>query len=791
MRHIGLLGIMMTAAISACCGLAAAAETLFPTDLQTHEWVHFNAQGYDEPAVGVIYRMDDRLTNGMALGGIDTGCVDLENNGMLGYVTIFNTLTPRRGPDNLPLLGLSVDEQTWVLCNPAPKDCGGRNQKGHEIIPVDMSLELEGVKTAEDIHYWGHYPVLDMEFETDAPVQVGLRAWSPFLPGDVRGSCVPAIVFEVQLRNTSDQKKSGTIAISFPGPYPQEAGTETFAHSDVDGGDFIGAKVDAPLASYVLGALNCKARTGGELAGDGPSWAAIAEELPSIDKSDAGSAVAVDFALNAGKSDVVRFVLAWSAPTWNGNGYNWAEGGNIFRHMYSKFYPDQVETAAYLGKNHEDLLARVLGWQQVIYAENSLPVWLRDSLINILYCITEDSVWAQRDEELLPWVNEEDGLFGLNECPRCCPQIECIPCSFYGSQPLVYLFPELQLSTIRAYKHYQGSDGRPVWSIGQKYDLAGPSYTQYQASTNGVSLLGVIDRFLMCRDTPDKQYTNEFYDMIKRCMQYNVNLGKAGNPEYSLGMQVVAMPNIEGNLEWFETQEPGWNGLAAHISILRLGQLAIARRAAEQVGDDEFVAQCDEWTRLAYEAIEKYLWDSRGYYLNWHEPNSGKKSELIFGYQLDGEWVLDHHGLPSPLPKQRVDTILDTIMRTNIALTKYGAVNYANPDATKADPGGYGTFSYFPPEALMLSMNFMYEGQKTYGVELARKVWHNVIRQGYTWDVPNIMRGDADTGERAFGTDYYQDMMLWSLPAAINGQDFSGPMQPGGFIDRLLKAAEG
>ena len=33
------------------------------------------------------------------------------------------------------------------------------------------------------------------------------------------------------------------------------------------------------------------------------------------------------------------------------------------------------------------------------------------------------------------------------------------------------------------------------------------------------------------------------------------------------------------------------------------------------------------------------------------------------------------------------------------------------------------------------------------------------------------MRGDADTGERTDGNDYYQDMMLWALPAALAGKD--------------------
>ncbi|MBX7255662.1 MAG: hypothetical protein K1Y02_04795 [Candidatus Hydrogenedentes bacterium] len=773
------------------CGFIASAQELFPSDLPSREWVHFQAEGFQEPALGVIFRGHDILTNGMALGGIDTGCIDFENTGLLGYMTIFNTHVPRRGPVNLPFLGLNVGGQTWVLCNPQPKDGWGGSQKGKEVIPVDMGLKLEGVKTVDDILYWGHYPVADVEFKTDAPVQVGMRAWTPFLPGDVVNSMVPAILFEVRLRNASSQAQTGTIAISFPGPTPQEAGTDVFTRESVANGSFSGLSVKAPLASYVLGSLNAKVRTGGELGGNVLNWTRIASALPDTTGGASGSSAAVDFRLAAGKSKVVRFVLAWSAPTWKGSGFNWAEG-NVFRHMYDKYYPDAVQTAAQMGRSHKQLLSRTLAWQEAIYTDDSLPVWLRDGLVNILYCITEDGFWAQRDSGALAWVNEADGLFGLCECPRGCPQIECIPCSFYGSQPLVYFFPELQLSTMRGYKHYQGEDGRPVWTFGAPVDMITPTYTQYQSSTNGVSLLGVVDRFLMCCDTADKKYTKEFYPLIRKTMEYNVNIGKAGNPNYSIGEQVVAMPNIEGNLEWFETQEPGWNGLAGHIAILRLGQLAIARRAAEQMGDADFVKQCDDWSRAAMEAIEKRLWDSRGYYLNWHEPISGKKSDLIFGYQLDGEWVLDHHGLPSPLPKERVLTILDTIKKTSIAVTKYGAVNYTNPDGTVANPGGYGSFSYFPPEALMLAMNYMYEGQTAYGIELARKVWHNMVcLQGYMWDVPNIMRGDADTGERTFGNDYYQDMMLWSVPAAIHGQDFAGPMQPGGLVDRVLKAAAG
>jgi uncharacterized protein (DUF608 family) len=787
----------------------AQSAGLFPTDLPQRDWVHFKAQGFTEPVCGVVYRLNDTVTNGMALGGVDTGCIDLETSGLLGYCTIFNSHAPRRGPINLPILGMSVGGQTWVFCDPKQMKQGwGDYQNGSMGIPgrkppepVWADLHLDGVRTVKQIHYWGHYPVADLEFETDAPVSVSLRAWNSFLPGAVADSMIPGIVFETHLRNTGAAAQQGTIAFSFPGPTTEEAGAGTFERKDVQG-SLRGVEVSAPLASYAIGAIGeDKSRSGGELGPDAKAWAKIADALPAPQASQPGSSVAVDFSLPPGTEKVVRFVLTWCAPTWNGAGRNGATKlvenlkgePRTFTHMYAKHYPSAEQTAQLLAKTHESLLKRVLAWQQVIYTENKLPVWLRDSLINVLYMITEDGYWAQKKPPLPDWVREEDGLFGMNECPRGCPQIECIPCSFYGSLPLAYFFPELELTTLRGYKGYQFPDGAPTWIFGgctggtPYIDFAYPT-PGYQFASNGISLAALVDQFLMCRDTPDKEFLKELYPMVKKSVIHTANLRTT--PEYTVGERLISMPDKNVGTEWFEAPEPGWCGMTAHIGGLHLAELRIAERMAKNVGDTEFAAQCAEWIKAAGEAMEKKLWTG-SYYLNYLEPETSRKSELVFGYQLDGEWVTDHHGLPGTVPKDRVKTTLETIKKCNVTVTKYGAVNYANADGTAAVLKGYGTYSYFPPEALMLAMTYMYNGQREFGVELARKVWHNLLcLQGYTWDMPNIMRGDVDTGERTFGNDYYQDMMLWSLPAAMEGQDLSAPVKSGGLVDRVIRAAK-
>jgi uncharacterized protein (DUF608 family) len=786
--------------------MVEADEKLFPTNLPGNEWAQFAAAGFSGPVCGVIYRFAQPATNGLPLGGIDTGCLDLETSGLLGYCTIFNSHVPRRGPLNLPFLGMSVGGQTWVLCNTETKPYEPTDREPAE--PVLRDLRLEGAKTAKEIHYWGHYPVADLEFETDASLSVGLRAWAPFLPGDVLRSMIPGIVFEVHVRNRGSSRQRGTIAFSFPGPSEKEARGEQFSRQEV-GGLFSGVAVACEEVSYALGVVGKeRLRIGGELGADGTSWARIASALPQAGANDRGASVAVDFSLGPGKTRAIRFVLAWHSPRWKGGGHPSATEGNTFTHMYALHYRSALQAAELLAREHRTLLRRVLAWQQAIYSDKRLPAWLADSLVNVLHLITEDGMWAALQghpeggasgspewaaaRSPLDWAREEDGLFGMNECPRGCPQIECIPCSFYGNIPLVYFFPELALSTLRGYRRYQYPEGAAPWIFGGATGRTPPCEFAmptrgYQTALNGPCYVDMVNRYLLCHAEKNKDFLTEFWLSVKKNTIFTVNL----RPEYPVGDGIISMPTGNVGTEWFEAPEPGWFGMVAHVGGIHLAHLRMARRMAEKVGDEKFARQCAEWIKAGMNSMEAKMW-AGGYYLTYWEPETEKKSDLVFGYQLDGQWMARFHGLPGVFRAERVKATLETVRRCNVALSKSAAVNYANADGTPAQVAGYGIYSYFPPEALMLAMTYMYEGEREFGIELARRCWENIVcKWRYTWDMPNIMRGDADTGERTYGWDYYQDMMLWSLPAAIEGKDLSAPLKRGGLVSRMIRAAQG
>lgn len=796
---------------------------LFPEGLLSKQWIKFNAHNYESPVIGSIHNKDYPAVSGMPLGGLDTGCIDVETSGLFGYYTIFNSHVPRGGPMNYPFLGVSCGGKTWVMTTKKTKyytDTGGLTSSNmgtavhswakNEYIPPEM--ELEGTLPIEDIEYWGHYPIVDMEYKAEMPVSMGMRAFTPFIPGDEDASMLPAAMFEVYIRNTGNDKQQGTIAFSFAGPekYEFRPDKNGIKKVTVNGGTLWGAGYDSKYSGYIL-ACTEKCRTGGGLYNNGKAWADIDKCLPDNEDNYYGTSCAANYELMPGENRSIRFILSWYSPYWLGRGtldtevlYSGVPKGrfltgecgkkdripassNFFRHMYATKYNSALDAAENMAEHADEYLNRIIGWQSEIYNDKDIPDWLKDSLINILHLVTEDGLWAAAEFPIGGWCHKEDGLYGMIECPRGCPQIECIPCSFYGNIPVVYFFPKAALSTLRGYKAYQFSDGAAPWVFGGVTTNTGPvemvyPVPGYQTTLNGPCYVDMVYRLWQC--TGDDEILKEFYPSVKASTKFTMNL----RPEYKKGDEIISMPTGNYGSEWFEVDDPGWSGMTSHVGGIHLANLLMAESMAKAYGDIEGEQLFREWFELGAASMENNLWNEK-YYLNYYEPETGEKSDFIFGYQLDGEWMANFHGLYGAFPKDRVSTVLQTISECNVKMTKYGAANYTTRYGGEARVAGYGAYSLFPPELIMLAGTYIYHGEKEFGIELAKRCWDNIVnRQGLQWDQPNTFRGDKDTGERVFGADYYQNMMLWSLPAALIGKDISGPARAGGLVDRVIRA---
>ena len=784
-------------------------QRLFPADIPRKQWARFDAQGFSKPACGIVYHSDDIVPNGMPLGGVATGCMDIDTDGTFGFFNLFNSGVPTRGPIKHGFLGISNGDRCWVL----------------------TSIDMTGTDNAQDIQYWGHFPVADVEYQLNGPFQVGLRAWTPFIPGDARASNIPAGIFEVHVRNTASESQKVSLGFSFPGPTQAEAqisstsdrqlryidwfpcsnpissGVIPALREQVTKGAFKGQVVRSPLGTeYAIGIIgDLPIRFGSALwingydYATGQQWAGMHQNLPKVGDGDFSSSVAVDFELGPKEEKTIPILVTWYSPIWKG------DKTNTFARMYTTQYKSAADIAGYVSQNHVALLKRVLSWQEAVYSADEYPVWLREALVNIFHLMPKTGYWAVAQKPLGEWCKEQDGLFGMSECPRECPQIECIPCSFYGNIPLVYFFPDLALSTLRGYKAYQYEDGAPPWIFGgctggaaegylatDPCDMATPS-PGYQNTLNGPCYVDMFDRYWL--RTGSEEILREFYPSIKKAVTYTIKLrsGPEGIVSVPANDRNPTQPHTKpgGGLDWFEGN--GWFGMTPHVGGIHLAMLSMAERMAESMKDTDFAEQCREWIKEGSHEMETKLW-AGDYYLAYYEPEENKKSDLVFGYQLDGDWMAKYHGLPAVFPADRADIALKKIKQTCIAINRYGAANFAKPSASAANPAdfaawgvGYGAHGYFPPEVYMLGATYMYAGDKATGSEIVRTCLEGIsVKYGYTWTQPNVVSGD--TGRRIYGSDYYQNMMLWIIPSALDNEDLQKAVRTNGLIDKVLAA---
>ena len=490
---------------------------LFAPGLKGARWSTFRADGYAKDVSGICYRtkaagyfscyVDRPLPcSGMPLGGIDTGALYLEPSGVLGYSSIFNHLTPIGGPLNVPYMGLTSGGRTWVFGTAQTKNYAGNNRP-------TMGLKVLG--SMQESEYWGHYPIADIEYKSDSPVEVGLRCWSPFIPGDSKASNTPGAVFEAHLRNKSTTSQKGCLLFNFPGfgdhaskdtsigwpdmPLkPRMPAARVTRHSAPPGLSGTWVENEPWGMSYVLAVIGeLPVRVGASLGLDARTWNAAEQNLPLVNADEDGSSsLAISYDIPPGEEKTLRVVLAWFAPEWEGNGNPGTGGeristyapegetlsttGKRFTHMYASRFSNAGAVASYLQRNHEQLLARVIAWQSVIYDDETLPGWLADSLINALYYFAPCSLWAQARDPIGDWCNSEDGLFALEESPRACPHMSTLSNVGMQGPTLSFFFPDCALSMLRAIRSTQRKNGDVAQLMGRWADPANPMSYDYQ-----------------------------------------------------------------------------------------------------------------------------------------------------------------------------------------------------------------------------------------------------------------------------------------------------------------------
>ncbi|MBZ5563287.1 MAG: hypothetical protein LAP13_12815 [Acidobacteriia bacterium] len=657
------------------------ADWPFPSSTSRHQWTKIDADGFSFPITGYVFE-GTQLQGGMPLGALGTGYMTLEGDGRLGFCSIFNDLVP---PKKVFADWLTVESGT-------------------------RSVPLSSARIA----YWGHYPVADLRaLFAELPLELGIRAFTPFIPGDAAVSNTPVTLFEMAVRNVSDESLPLTLLMRFPA------------------------------------------------APKGSSMAVRGEGI--VERSGEEGVYSLAANVPARESRRVRFAVAWYAPSWRDS------GGEPHLNRYSQRFRDAAEVAEFGLRRQSEHLRRVHAWQAEIH-RSDLPEWLKDALVQSFYSFAKNSVWIARTRKDEWW--SEDGWFTHSESHTGCPIVETMVCRMHGHFPLLFFFPELEVTTLEAFRHFQISDGEIPFCFGMPTSMRDPRYHCQHPLNSGQYAQMVYRLYLR---TGDRELLARFYDSAKRAIRYQYSLDDDG-----CGLvhdQSHARPGEPWPANQFYDVWP-WEGTSSYVAGTWLATLAAGRALASAVGDGGFQTECSDRLVKAQRVFEENLWNG-SYYRLWNDRQKQRVSDICLANQLMAQWCVRVLGLGDVLPADHVAASLDTIARLNMHATSYGLINGVTSDGkpfdTKLLPSGDHAKNIFVGENLCAAMTFMYHGRRDIGLEIAHRLYEAMaVKTRSPWNQRCLLNGEM--GLPQWGDDYYSNLIFWAVPMALRGQaigDFS------------------
>lgn len=591
----------------------------------------------------------------------------------------------------------------------------------------ESSLPLS---TAE-IAYWGHFPVADLVARfAERPLTLGLRAFSPFIVGDAADSNIPAALFEVEIGNRGSEPLKVELCVSPPAPKAGEA-SQTALLGEGLTVTYDGLRVQGRAAVTLL----------------------------------------------PGEARRVRFVFAWYAPYWRDS------GGEPHLHRYGQRYPSAEAVAQDAWRRFDALRARVLAWQNEVY-QSGLPHWLCDALVQGLYSMAKNTLWIARTRQDEWW--GDDGWFTHNESHTGCPITETMVCRMHGHFPALFFFPDLEATTLDAFRHFQISDGEIPFSYGIGTSLRDPRYHCQHPLNSGQYAQMVYRLYLRTRD---REQLARFYDSARRAIRYQYTLDDDGD-----GL-VNDQPHVRPGEFWpanqFYDLWPWW-GTSAYVAGTWLATLACGEALARAMDDDDFAAECAERAKRGLAAYHDKLWTGE-YYRLWNDPARGRRSDVSLGNQLMAEWCARVAGLPGILPEDKVRSALAAVERLNMAATAYGLVNGVTPEGARYDTGwpegnDHGRH-IFVGESLCAAMTFIYHRRDDVGLEIARRLYEAIaLKSRSPWNQRCLI--SSETGLPVWGDDYYSNLVIWALPMALAHVGIGEFTADGGLVDRMIRAAQ-
>ena len=748
-------------------------------------------------AYPVTYEGDHLKMLAFPLGGVGAGSLSLGGRGQLRDWEIFNRpnvgFSPSYAMPTLWVKAADAAAQAHVLEARILPPYEGSSGLGSNNSP--------GLSRLATAKFRGEYPLAHIDFEDKRlPVQVGLDAFSPFIPHDPDDSGLPVAILRYTVKNSGHA--SATVGIAFSIDNPVVAAVNPDASRDSRVNEFAGSSnlqgvvmsnpglaADDPMqGSFALAAIPA---TGLEMTRwrgwpQGPWWNSpllfwdVFSKQGKLgvepEKRNQVGALCLNKTIEAGASAEFTFLLAWHFPNRTPDWCGWdapkGKEKTVIGNFYSVRFKNAWEAADYTAKNLANLEARTRQFAKAL-RESTVPAVVKEAASANLSTLASTTCFRTADGEF-------HGFEGANDDKGCCFG-NCTHVWNYETATN-FLFPSFALSLRRAAFGYSQDEQGGI----RTRQLLPDGFSRFDYIAADGQMGQVMHAYLDWKLSGDMAWLREMWPRIRKAIQFAWEPG-GWDPK-----RKGVMEGVQHN-----TYDVEFYGPNPMCGIYYLGALRACEEMARALGDTADAEQYKDlfvkgsaWTNANLFNGEFFVQDVRGFPVDeiaaHLRSNMGSQNTLEPQYQVGkgclidqmvGQYLAEVAGLGLLIDREKMVKTLDSIYRYNYKRTLIDHDNVERTFALNDEAAmvicDYGKaerpeipFPYFAEvmtgfehstAALML-----YSGMVNQGVECI----HN-IRSRYD----GAKRNPWDEAE--CGHHYARAMAAWSSFVALSGFDYA------------------
>ncbi len=653
----------------------------------------------------------------------------------------------------------------------------------NECKPQDGSLSSWNFQRPNG-NYHALYPVAIFEY---SDLNLHQEQYTPILPHNYQESSYPVAVFRWHIKNTKNKEREVSILWSWKSPFGSMQ--NLFYQENV----FSGLIFDnlTTQKDYKYGQMGIFVQKEGvEVTyidafsenGDGKEvWKTFAKNgvLPGgvigkdkKDLQDKPGAIAVKVKVPPSDCKIVTFVLAWDFPIYeSGTGVQWYKR---YTNLFGKDGRNVVRVARKAFNNFERWLVEIHRWQGFLLASKK-PDWLKSFMLNELYYLADGgTLWTSgkpleigpgplkiegmeeikaKEREVLA-VSRQEVHFGTLECYDY-PFYETLDVRFYGSFPLVVLWPELEKTVLKDYiKAISLEDSRKVFfnhpldqttserkvKGAAPHDLGAPFGNPFKEinaydhvninrwkDLNSKFVLQIYRYFYILGKT-DVEFVQSAWDAVTQAITYLKQFDRDNDC-------LIENDNIP------DQTYDNWtmHGPSTYCNGLWLSALKATIEMAKILDKDYKLFE--DWFQTGQINLESKLWTGEYYKFDTNSSHGN----CIMADQLCGQWYADLLGLGDIFKPERVDSVLKKIYEYNVKKIQggnIGAINGLNPDGSLLPESKVWKLNTQSNEVwtgvtLALASHMYLRGLKEEALQTAHGIYSTVYeKKGYWFRTP-------------------------------------------------------